>query len=153
MPIEFFISALVTLLVVVDPVGGDLSEPALRSLRWGGRFVTVGYASGVVPRIPPNLVLLKGVHVPGFQFSDFHTHAPEAPDSNETELPEILPAGRAGRQGGIFSGTGRVQFTDRAVEYNSVDDRRKALADIDSAIATASGATPSSFSLAMHSRD
>jgi NADPH2:quinone reductase len=47
--------------VVIDPVGGDLSEPALRSLRWGGRFVTVGYASGTIPRIPLNLVLLKGV--------------------------------------------------------------------------------------------
>ena len=50
---------------VIDPVGGDLSEPALRSLRRGGRFVTVGYASGVIPRIPLNLVLVKGVHVLG----------------------------------------------------------------------------------------
>ena len=56
-------------------------------------------------------------------------------------------------QRAIFSGTRRVQFTDRAVEYNSVDDMRKALADIDAAIASASGAAPSSFSLAMHSRD
>ena len=47
--------------VVIDPVGGDLAEPEPRSLRWGGRFVTVGYASGAVPRIPLNLVLLKGV--------------------------------------------------------------------------------------------
>ena len=46
--------------VVIDPVGGDLAEPALRSLHWGGRFVTVGYASGQIPRIPLNLVLLKG---------------------------------------------------------------------------------------------
>jgi hypothetical protein len=53
----------------------------------------------------------------------------------------------------IYSGTLRVQFTDRLVEYTSVDDRRKALADIEAAIAKASGATPSSFSLAMHSRD
>lgn len=53
----------------------------------------------------------------------------------------------------IYSGTLRVQFTDRAVEYTSVDDRRKALADIEAAIAKASGAPPSSFSLAMHSRD
>ena len=36
----------------------------------GGRFVTVGYASGVIPRIPLNLVLVKGVHVLGFQFQD-----------------------------------------------------------------------------------
>ena len=43
-------------------------------------------------------------------------------------------------QRAIFSGTRRVQFTDRAVEYNSIDDMRKALADIDAAIAKASGA-------------
>ena len=63
--------------VVVDPVGGTLSEPALRSLRWGGRFVTVGFAAGEIPRIPLNLVLLKGAVVLGFQFRDFVTHAPD----------------------------------------------------------------------------
>ena len=56
-------------------------------------------------------------------------------------------------QRAIFSGTLRVQFADRMVEYNSVDNMRKALADLDTAIAKASGATPSSFSLATHSRD
>ncbi|MCV7056909.1 NADPH:quinone oxidoreductase family protein [Mycolicibacterium gilvum] len=56
--------------VVIDPVGGPLSEPALRSLGRGGRFVTVGFASGEIPRIPLNLVLLKGVRVLGFQFQD-----------------------------------------------------------------------------------
>ena len=49
-------------------------------------------------------------------------------------------------QRAIFSGTRRVQFTDRAVEYNSVDDMRKALADIDTAIAKASGSTAPSLS-------
>ncbi len=39
-------------------------------------------------------------------------------------------------QRAIFSGTRRVQFTDRAVEYNTIDEMRKALADIDTAIAT-----------------
>ena len=56
-------------------------------------------------------------------------------------------------QRAIFSGTRRVQFTDRAVEYNSVDDMRKALADINGAIAKSTGIGQSSFSLAMHSRD
>ena len=64
-----------------------------------------------------------------------------------------LQAMRDTLQRALFSPTRRVQFTDRAVEYNSVDDMRKALADIDKAIATSSGTTPSSFSLAMHSRD
>ncbi|HET6964001.1 MAG TPA: NADPH:quinone oxidoreductase family protein [Acidimicrobiales bacterium] len=81
--------------VVVDPVGGDLAEPSLRSLRWGGRFVTVGYASGVIPRIPLNLVLLKGVHVLGFQFRDFAQHAPADLRRNEAELMDLLASGRA----------------------------------------------------------
>jgi NADPH2:quinone reductase len=80
--------------VVVDPVGGDLSEAALRALRYGGRFVTVGYASGAIPRIPLNLVLLKGVHVLGFQFIDFATHAPDEMQRNEAELVELLATGR-----------------------------------------------------------
>jgi NADPH:quinone reductase len=80
--------------IVIDPVGGDLAEPALRSLRWGGRFVTVGYASGVIPRIPLNLVLLKGVHVLGFQFLDFATHAPDELRRDEAELVELLASGR-----------------------------------------------------------
>jgi NADPH2:quinone reductase len=81
--------------VVVDPVGGELAEPALRALRWGGRFVTVGYASGTIPRIPLNLVLLKGVHVLGFQFRDFAAHAPEALARNDAELLDLLTRGRA----------------------------------------------------------
>jgi NADPH2:quinone reductase len=80
--------------VVVDPVGGALSEPALRSLRWGGRFVTVGYASGDIPRIPLNLVLLKGVRVLGFEFRAFIAHAPDEFARNERELDALLAAGR-----------------------------------------------------------
>lgn len=77
--------------VVVDPVGGELSEPALRALRRGGRFVTVGYASGVIPRIPLNLVLVKGIHVLGFQFQD----VPAAEfERNEAELRDLLVTGR-----------------------------------------------------------
>ena len=76
---------------VVDPVGGDLSEAALRSLRRGGRFVTVGYASGVIPRIPLNLVLVKGIHVLGFQFQDV---PPDDFERNEDELRDYLVSGR-----------------------------------------------------------
>jgi NADPH2:quinone reductase len=75
---------------VVDPVGGELSEPALRSLRRGGRFVTVGYASGVIPRIPLNLVLVKGIHVLGFQFQDVPS---DEFGRNEDELRELLVTG------------------------------------------------------------
>lgn len=81
--------------VVVDPVGGDLAEPALRAVHWGGRFVTVGFASGTIPRIPLNLVLLKGVRVLGFQFRDFATHMAADMARNDAELLELLANGRA----------------------------------------------------------
>jgi NADPH2:quinone reductase len=80
--------------VVVDPVGGELSEMALRSLRWGGRFVTVGYASGEIPRIPLNLVLLKGSRILGFQFRDFAVHAPGELRRNDDELMGLLASQR-----------------------------------------------------------
>jgi NADPH2:quinone reductase len=51
--------------VVYDPVGGRYSEPAVRSLAWQGRFLVVGFAAGDIPRLPLNLVLLKGCDVLG----------------------------------------------------------------------------------------
>jgi NADPH:quinone reductase len=81
--------------VVVDPVGGDLAEPALRTLHWNGRFVTVGYASGTIPRIPLNLVLLKGIHIVGFEFLSFATRRPDDRARDEQELLALLASGRA----------------------------------------------------------
>jgi NADPH2:quinone reductase len=81
--------------VVIDPVGGDLAEPALRALHYGGRFVTVGYAGGAIPRIPLNLVLLKGIHILGFQFRDFAMHQPADTARNDRELLDLLAEGRA----------------------------------------------------------
>lgn len=76
---------------VIDPVGGDVAEPALRSLRPGGRFVTVGFASGVIPRIPLNLVLIKGAHIIGFQLRDI---PPDEFRRNRSELAALLAGGR-----------------------------------------------------------
>ncbi|WP_280350264.1 NADPH:quinone oxidoreductase family protein [Nocardia abscessus] len=76
---------------VIDPVGGDLAEPAMRSLARRGRFITVGYASGVIPRIPLNVVLLKGVRLLGFQFQDLD---PAEYRRNEGELAALLADGQ-----------------------------------------------------------
>jgi NADPH2:quinone reductase len=51
--------------VIYDPVGGPYSEPALRSIAWQGRFLVVGFAAGEIPKLPLNLVLLKGCDVVG----------------------------------------------------------------------------------------
>ena len=105
--------------VVIDPVGGELSEAALRALRWGGRFVTVGYASGVIPQIRLNLVLLKGVHILGFQMIDFVTHAPDEAARNESELLALLATGRATPHLGA-----RFAFDDVAAALQYVADGR-----------------------------
>ncbi len=57
--------------VVCDPVGGNLSEQALRSTGWNGRFMVIGFASGEIPRIPLNIPLLKGNSIIGVFWSDF----------------------------------------------------------------------------------
>lgn len=57
--------------VVYDPVGGAYAEPALRSIAWGGRYLVVGFASGEIPKIPLNLVLLKGCAIVGVFWGSF----------------------------------------------------------------------------------
>jgi NADPH2:quinone reductase len=51
--------------VVYDPVGGDATERAFRSLAWGGRLAVIGFAAGKIPSIPANLALLKGASMIG----------------------------------------------------------------------------------------
>jgi NADPH2:quinone reductase len=80
--------------VVIDPVGGDLSEPALRALHRGGRFVTVGYASGVIPRIPLNLVLLKDIAIVGFEFRGWAVANADELVRNDAELMALLAEGK-----------------------------------------------------------
>lgn len=79
--------------VVIDPVGGALAERALRALRWRGRFVTVGFASGEIPRIPLNLVLLKGCSIHGFQVRMLRTASPELANRGQRELLGLLERG------------------------------------------------------------
>jgi NADPH2:quinone reductase len=80
--------------VIIDPVGGRYAEPALRAGRWGARFVTLGFASGEIPRIPLNLVLLKGVVVMGMEIWGFSTHQGDETRRDRAELMELLASGR-----------------------------------------------------------
>jgi NADPH2:quinone reductase len=80
--------------VVVDPVGGRHSEPALRATRHLGRFCVIGFASGPIPSVPINQVLLNnrtlvGVDWGGWTFKD--------PFGNRALLGELLDMVAAGR--------------------------------------------------------
>lgn len=57
--------------VLYDPVGGELAEVALRSMAWGGRYLVVGFAGGEIPKIPLNLLLLKGCDLRGVFWGEF----------------------------------------------------------------------------------
>lgn len=72
--------------IVYDPVGGDFSESALRSMAWKGRFLVIGFASGPIPKIPLNLTLLKGCSVVGVFWGAFSMFEPKVQAANVAEL-------------------------------------------------------------------
>jgi NADPH:quinone reductase len=88
--------------VVIDPVGGSYAEAALRTLRWGGRFVTVGYAAGEIPRIPLNLVLLKGVIVRGMDMRGVAANVPGAVEACDAALARLVAEGLRPHVGARF---------------------------------------------------
>lgn len=79
--------------VVLDPVGGGYAEPALRALARGGTFVTLGYATGTIPAIPLNLVLLKDVCVRGMEIRTFMADHPEQGARDLAELSRMFADG------------------------------------------------------------
>ncbi|TSE34479.1 NADPH:quinone oxidoreductase family protein [Tepidimonas charontis] len=64
--------------VIVDPVGGDLAEPAFRSIAWRGRYLVIGFAAGPIPSLPLNLPLLKGASIVGVFWGEFARREPQA---------------------------------------------------------------------------
>jgi NADPH2:quinone reductase len=80
--------------VVYDPVGGNLSEPALRSVGWRGRFLVIGFAGGEIPRLPANVPLLKGSAIVGVYWGAWLKHEPEAARREMAELARWLADGR-----------------------------------------------------------
>jgi NADPH:quinone reductase len=80
--------------VVYDPVGGPYAEPAIRSTGWRGRYLIIGFAHGEIPRIPLNLMLLKGSSLVGVYWGDWTRREPDAAAAGMTELLGWLEAGK-----------------------------------------------------------
>jgi NADPH2:quinone reductase len=80
--------------VVYDPVGGGYAEPAIRSTAWRGRYLIVGFANGEIPRIPLNLMLLKGSSLVGVYWGDWTRREPAAAAAGMAELLGWLADGR-----------------------------------------------------------
>ena len=63
--------------VIFDPVGGDISDAAFRSLRWEGRIVIVGFAAGKIQQIPANLLLVKNISAVGLFWGEYRNRDPK----------------------------------------------------------------------------
>jgi NADPH:quinone reductase len=100
--------------LVYDPVGGALAEPALRALRDGGRYLTIGFASGTIPSLPLNQVLLRNRSIVGVDWGNWMmTH----PVENRALLERLLGMVAAGDLDPIRP---RSEALDRAAD--ALDD-------------------------------
>ena len=72
--------------VVYDAVGGPAFDAALRACKPEGRLLAIGFASGEVPQIPANLLLVKNLTVSGFWYGGFESHAPDRVAASMAEL-------------------------------------------------------------------
>jgi NADPH2:quinone reductase len=62
--------------VILDPLGGDAFDAALRALAWCGRLVVIGFAAGRIPTVKTNYLLLKNISASGLQVSDYRKRRP-----------------------------------------------------------------------------
>jgi NADPH2:quinone reductase len=79
--------------VVYDPVGGELSQQALRALAWHGRHLVIGFASGDIPQLPANIALLKEASIVGVWWGTWAAKNPGLQIQNMAELAALVADG------------------------------------------------------------
>ena len=79
--------------VVIDPIGGAAGAAALRAMAWRGRMVVVGFASGEVPTIKANYLLVRNITVSGLQWSDYRDRDPAWVARAQAEIFALAVAG------------------------------------------------------------
>ena len=79
--------------IVIDPLGGDAFDAALRALAWCGRLVVIGFAAGRIPAVRANYLLVKNIEVTGLQISDYRKRRPERVAACYRELFGFYEAG------------------------------------------------------------
>lgn len=82
--------------IILDPLGGDVFDAALRALAWSGRLVVIGFAAGRIPTLKANYLLVKNIEVSGLQVSDYRKRMPERMDACFAEIFALHAAGELG---------------------------------------------------------
>mgnify|MGYP003632250895 CR=1 FL=1 len=80
--------------IVIDPVGGAVTEAALRAMAWRGRLVVIGFAAGSIPTIKANYLLLKNIAVTGLQWSDYRERDPDWIERVQMEIFDLWSMGQ-----------------------------------------------------------
>ncbi|HLL59996.1 MAG TPA: NADPH:quinone oxidoreductase family protein [Allosphingosinicella sp.] len=99
--------------VILDPVGGDYAEPALRAIAWEGRYLVVGFPAGI-PRLPLNLTLLKSCDVCGVFWGAFAARDPQA---NAAHIETLFSLWREGRIAPKVSRTWPLEQAGEAIAH------------------------------------
>lgn len=79
--------------VIFDPVGGDLALTATRAIAWNGRYLIIGFASGVVPSFPANHALIKTYSLIGVRAGESPRRDPELAKRQSAALKELAVQG------------------------------------------------------------
>ena len=80
--------------IVLDPVGGDVTEEALRATAWNGRLLVIGFAQGEIPKIPLNITLVKGVSIVGVWWGRWTQTSPKQTAEDFKELIGFINDGK-----------------------------------------------------------
>jgi NADPH:quinone reductase len=80
--------------VVIDPVGGEVSAASIRAMAWCGRLVVVGFASGVIPKIGANYLLVKNISASGIQWTDYRARQPDRVHAAQPEMFDLWTQGK-----------------------------------------------------------
>lgn len=79
--------------VVIDPLGGDVFDAAIRALAWRGRIVVIGFAAGRIPTIKANYLLVKNIECSGLQVSDYRKRTPDLMRAAFTDIFDMFAKG------------------------------------------------------------
>ena len=80
--------------IVVDMLGGDVFDAAVRALAWCGRLIVIGFASGRIPSLKMNYVLVKNIEVSGMQISDYRKRRPAEMQACFADIYAMHAAGK-----------------------------------------------------------
>jgi len=79
--------------ILLDTLGGDVFDAALRAMAWCGRAVAIGFAAGRIPEVKVNYLLVKNISVSGLQWSDYRERQPEKVLAAQQEIFRLYELG------------------------------------------------------------